>query len=451
MKEYKYITNELINKGEVTITKYDSLLCKEVSDYNEHMVICREKKKELDKIQHGFFAGNGFIVFSMFAIKLNILTDISLKLIFAFLAYIIFFIAVPVIKKDFRVLPNMLITSLLLFWDMRFLILVIMNIILCRMHTKISKPLKAEPGYPAFVGINASYAKEDSFLYNIKTPKEYAEMACKKLVSETTVSRLEIKLVDAMTSIFDSKIGGVPYMPKDMEPPVDRNGKKMRLLAQINCRDLAELQEYPHFGILQFYLTTDRSWQDYKVIYYEKIDESLKEEEIIQRIGSNVQRENETFPVISECGMEFKLGQEAMSRADSRLMALFCRYYADISDVYISRPEEAGEEAGRVFEEYRTKTPGIGHKVGGYEASTQPADYLSFNKNEKTDVRSKDSTLLLFQLDSDYGAFNQETQKYENIRVMWGNAGVGKFYIKDEDLKKRDFSKVSYRWDCYDE
>ena len=56
MKEYKYITNELINKGEVTITKYDSLLCKEVSDYNEHMVICREKKKELDKIQEAIDA-----------------------------------------------------------------------------------------------------------------------------------------------------------------------------------------------------------------------------------------------------------------------------------------------------------------------------------------------------------------------------------------------------------
>jgi uncharacterized protein YwqG len=45
--------------------------------------------------------------------------------------------------------------------------------------------------------------------------------------------------------------------------------------------------------------------------------------------------------------------------------------------------------------------------------------------------------ILLFQLDS---------EDAEN-EIMWGDSGVGNFFIHPEDLKKRDFSKVLYNWD----
>ncbi|MBO7381562.1 MAG: DUF1963 domain-containing protein, partial [Neisseriaceae bacterium] len=32
--------------------------------------------------------------------------------------------------------------------------------------------------------------------------------------------------------------------------------------------------------------------------------------------------------------------------------------------------------------------------------------------------------------------------------IMWGDAGVGNFFITADDLKKRDFSRVLYNWDC---
>ena len=47
---------------------------------------------------------------------------------------------------------------------------------------------------------------------------------------------------------------------------------------------------------------------------------------------------------------------------------------------------------------------------------------------------------LLFQLDS-------ETVDEEDI-VMWGDMGVGNFFINGEDLKRLDFSNVLYNWDC---
>jgi uncharacterized protein YwqG len=31
---------------------------------------------------------------------------------------------------------------------------------------------------------------------------------------------------------------------------------------------------------------------------------------------------------------------------------------------------------------------------------------------------------------------------------MFGDVGVANFFITEEDLKKKDFSKVIYNWDC---
>ena len=32
--------------------------------------------------------------------------------------------------------------------------------------------------------------------------------------------------------------------------------------------------------------------------------------------------------------------------------------------------------------------------------------------------------------------------------ILWGDAGVGNFFIDLEKLKQRDFSDVFYTWDC---
>jgi uncharacterized protein YwqG len=40
-----------------------------------------------------------------------------------------------------------------------------------------------------------------------------------------------------------------------------------------------------------------------------------------------------------------------------------------------------------------------------------------------------------------------DSEDAEN-EIMWGDSGVGNFFIHPEDLKKRDFSKVFYNWDC---
>ena len=64
-----------------------------------------------------------------------------------------------------------------------------------------------------------------------------------------------------------------------------------------------------------------------------------------------------------------------------------------------------------------------GHHLLGYPYFTQE------------DPREGLYKTLLFQMDSDNG-------------ILWGDAGVGNFFIDLEKLKQRDFSDVFYTWDC---
>ncbi len=65
-----------------------------------------------------------------------------------------------------------------------------------------------------------------------------------------------------------------------------------------------------------------------------------------------------------------------------------------------------------------------GHKLGGYCAFTQD------------DPREpEDPWFSLLQLDSD-------------AHVRWGDMGIAHWFIREPDLRARDFSRVWYHWDC---
>ncbi len=290
------------------------------------------------------------------------------------------------------------------------------------------------------------------------TPEEYAELAIEKLQNETRVPVLDIELTDTKPSIFESKVGGVPYLPKDMEIPLDKNGKQMKLLAQINCKDLEPLEDYPHSGILQFWLTTEWPWEtdNFAVKYHRDIDDTLTESDVIPRIAEFIEGETGTFPVNGEYGMKFYPGEETMGRDDERLEALFCQYYSEISGEIMYTPEDEGDEAYGVYEDYRDDAYNFGTKIGGYPASAQLVDYLSYrpqnydrslnwskyrNYVSHIDMQSDDEEFVLFQLDSDY-------HNSKDYRVLWCDVGVAHFKITRRDLKAGNLENVSFYWDC---
>jgi uncharacterized protein YwqG len=85
-------------------------------------------------------------------------------------------------------------------------------------------------------------------------------------------------------TVWQSKLGGNPYFPKDLDYPIDRiTGQAMPLLLQINCADVPQITgfDFPQQGILQFYLgyepvDADGVPDKYQVLYFPEItpDES---------------------------------------------------------------------------------------------------------------------------------------------------------------------------------
>ena len=79
-----------------------------------------------------------------------------------------------------------------------------------------------------------------------------------------------------------------------------------------------------------------------------------------------------------------------------------------------------------------------GHKIGGFPLITR------YDPRSPHDSRD----FLLLQLDSDYSGDMGEDGSFKfREKIMWGDAGVGHFFIDREALKLLDFSDVVYYWD----
>ena len=230
-----------------------------------------------------------------------------------------------------------------------------------------------------------------------------------------TMPCVKITLTDTKPSVFESKIGGLGYIPHDKDFPTDSNGNQLRLLAQIEC-DKIQLDGFMKTGLLQFWILNDdvagidvwgtTNQDGFRVIYYPEIDKTVTKEEIESKFVKNEYDDDEYngFPVFRECGMSFEKSK-------------------DKEFDYNTDDEE-------ILEEYDSLS---GHKVGGYPYFTQ--------SDPRPDMENGDYyDFLLFQLDTDYIG-------KEDV-VMWGDSGVGNFFINSEKLKNRDFSDVLYNWDC---
>ena len=233
---------------------------------------------------------------------------------------------------------------------------------------------------------------------------------------------MKFTLTDRKPSIFESKVGGLGYIPHGGDVPTGTDGAKMTFLAQVNCADI-DLEDFPKSGILQFWLLEDESlgldWKSptdqttYRVVYYSDIDTTVTEDEV--RAKHAPIDDEDYFPVRGEFGMAFeKIMEEHYVYTDEEIEASFM-------DDSIELKENTG------------------HKLGGFPYFTQ---------NDIIDDSYPEYTVLLFQLDSDYEQ-NFENGSYESSqKVMWGDAGVGNFFIKPEKLKALDFSDIVYNRDC---
>lgn len=273
---------------------------------------------------------------------------------------------------------------------------------------------------------------------------QYVKISAEKAINELEKQySVRFVLKDKTSSVFESKIGGIPYFPSGAEIPLDSYGNQLRFLMQINCD---EIKDYFFIkkGMIQFWIGADECWgmcdknnKGYRVIYYEDISENFT----VPPISEFTDYEKEFFPLKDEFGVEFFPSTEDTPKDSIKYQKLFCRYFNELSGENIESPYDL---------EFKLKLPfkvlskaiyegnsSYGHKIGG------SSDFCQYDPRESEEAQEKYNFQLL-QMESDFGRINDKD--YENI--MWGDAGICHFFINSEKLKNRDFSDILYYCDC---
>lgn len=234
---------------------------------------------------------------------------------------------------------------------------------------------------------------------------------------------------------WQSKFGGLPYLPKGFDYPKAANGKCLFLLAQINFAEVPLLEGFPTQGILQFFIgddglygvdrfeTSDFDSETYKVIYFPQVDFNINN--IVTNYGFLPQPES--FPLVGCYSLQLT------------------KKYAPITVDDYQFKKELGEEFYNLFksnekieEEYfALSSSGGGHKIGGYPSFIQ-GDIRDISYRYP-DWVPEDPDILLFQID---------TETNNSTYIMWGDAGIANFFIPESGLRSLDFSEVFYYWDC---
>jgi uncharacterized protein YwqG len=227
-----------------------------------------------------------------------------------------------------------------------------------------------------------------------------------------------------------SKVGGRAYWPRGQRYPTGADGRALYLLAQIDFAQVPATDGYPNHGLLQFYIADTDSYgmnfdggmneaalsrqRDYRVVYW---PDTQADPEAMTLPPSNLLPHDPDKPR----RMVFSVETELLTLEDHRFDGLFAgNAYAAIESYATAHDLDQDALHEALSERFR----GSGHKLGGYPFFTQ------------TDPRSDGALELLFQLDTDE-------------QMMWGDSGIGGFFIAPADLARADFSRVMYNWDCY--
>jgi uncharacterized protein YwqG len=244
----------------------------------------------------------------------------------------------------------------------------------------------------------------------------------------------QVSFENSVVERWQSKLGGQPWLPLGSSWPVTDHGKALTFLAQINFAEMPPLDGFPAHGIVQFFIFGDDFYganfdsdfgedalsvqRHFRVIHWPNVNAEATQAPV--KISAN---DSLPFDPETEYAMLFEAKDAPMSSGDVDIKSLLGTDLFHIIDEYA---KANGVDDGEVGEEVFKCLEGMGHKVGGYPGFTQTDP-----RNENTEY------ILLFQLDTD-----------DDVAMMWGDVGIANFFIPEDNLRRGDFSRVMYNWDC---
>ena len=240
---------------------------------------------------------------------------------------------------------------------------------------------------------------------------------------------IELTRQDKGLTLWQSKVGGDPYLPKGADYPRHPDGHALTLLAQINFAEVPKLPDFPEKGILQFFIDgtevsyginwdNQREQTGFRVVYYADVSENI--DDLVTDLSPYAVKYYEYgLPFVGQYAMAFILREQLLLSDDVGMD----NQLAELLDDSQFRAAYDGI--------YMDTSLLEGHRISGYPFFTQG--------DPRYDDEVLEDYILLFQLDSD---------SEEDKEIMWGDTGVANFFIHPDDLKNLDFSKVFYHWDC---
>ena len=212
-----------------------------------------------------------------------------------------------------------------------------------------------------------------------------------------------------------SKFLGQPYLPVGTPYPHDEKGQPMLLVAQLNFAEIPALAGFPSTGILQFFISPTEWYNadDYQVLYHAATDAPPQTD-----FSFLTSKLYEDSPIHVEHSLAFSLATEYGGAED-------CRFDMSFGGKDYYEYQETLPEAQR--ELLDTYCGNAGHRLGGYAYFTQ-GDPRQPEPAGQTDVQ-------LLQIDVDE-------------EIMFGDSGLGHFFISPAALAARQFDQAYFYWDC---
>ena len=249
--------------------------------------------------------------------------------------------------------------------------------------------------------------------------------------------------------LFENKIGGTPYFPKNMEYPRGKRGayknQPLLLLAQLNFERLPHIPDFPTTGILQIFIAGDDLYgmscdtndeqvkqDNFRVIYHRHVvsDESQL---LCAQDVPRAEVEEELLPFT---GIYHLLPQEPGLMPPSMYDHRFEAVYDQL------REESLKDGSGEIIPDVTELEEAEWNQLFGPDfPNAVIGGYPLFTQYDPRSGELEKLDTLLFELNS---VFDLK----KGIDICWGDAGTGSFFIQREKLKDLDFSCVLYNYDC---
>ncbi|MBE6050023.1 MAG: DUF1963 domain-containing protein [Clostridium sp.] len=259
-----------------------------------------------------------------------------------------------------------------------------------------------------------------------------------EVINLTTKKAIFFKAVKKKTNIFNSKLGGTPYIPKDFCYPLDNDEEfkkqPLRFLAQINFEELPKLEGFPCKGILQFYIACNSSetlgsnlqspnkGESFRVVYHENIDYSLKEDKDVLKLEFKG-----SFPFYDEYKLIGRIDESIINFNDFKFNEIFLKTYKKFKDTNAeSYYDIESISVEKIEETFRNNDIYLGGNPNLLQGDIRYREEFS------------DYDMNLFTVSSD-----------NKVGINIGDEGIINFLIRKKDLNKLDFSNVLYYLESY--